>query len=163
MPTSYLTVPEFRVLTIMPSADVDDLDVRAPGFLAAHIELASADVEARLRKRYAVPFTAPYPVKVRAWVSRLVTREAYLRRGIDPTDSQWSTINDAAERVLTEILEAANSETGLFDLPLRADTSASGISAPKPLGYSESSPYVWTDRQSSAARDEDANGEGSYG
>lgn len=161
--SSYLTAAEFRALSLMPSTDVDELESRAPGFLAAQIELASADIDARLRKRYATPFASPYPVKVRAWCARLVTRVAFLKRGIDPTDPQWSAYDADATKAEAEILEAANAETGLFDLPLRADTTSSGLSAPRPLGYSEASPYVWTDVQAAVAHDEDIAGEGSYG
>jgi phage gp36-like protein len=160
---SYLTLADFRAISLMPSTDVDELEARAPGFLEAQIELASADIDARLRKRYAAPFASPYPVKVRAWCARLVTRVAFLKRGIDPTDPQWAAYDADATKAEAELLEAANAETGLFDLPLRADTTASGLTAPRPLGYSEASPYVWTDVQAAVAHDEDVAGEGSYG
>ena len=52
------------------------------------------------------------------------------------------------ERVELELKEAADAEKGLFELPLRAtDTTGSAINAGGPMGYSEQSPYTWTDRQ----------------
>lgn len=159
---AYLTRAEFRTLSLMPSTDVDDLEARAPGFLDAQLSIESARIDARLSKRYAVPFAAPYPDAVRGWLARLVTRTAYLKRGIDPTDAQWASYDEDAKAALTEIVDAANSETGLHELPLRQDTTASGITKGGPYGYSEASPYVWTTRQGDAARREDAAGEGSY-
>lgn len=161
--STYLTLADFRALSLMPSNDVDELEARAPGFILAQCEVASADIDARLRKRYAAPFEAPYPVKVKAWCARLVTRVAYMKRGVDPTDPQFSAYVADAETAMAEIKEAADAKDGLFDLPLRADTTSTGLRAPAPLGYTEASPYVWTDAQVATARDEDAAGEGSYG
>ncbi len=163
MPTSYLTLADFRALSLMPASDVDELEARAPGFIARQCEVASADIDARLRKRYEAPFAAPYPVKVQAWCARLVTRVAYLKRGVDPTDPQFAAYVADSDAANAEIKEAADAELGLFDLPLRQDTTATGLRAPAPLGYSERSPYVWTDVQAAAAASEDASGEGSYG
>lgn len=163
MPTSYLTLADFRAFSLMPSTDVDELEARAPGFIAKQCEVATADIDSRLRKRYAAPFGSPCPVKVQAWCARIVTRVAYLKRGVDPTDPQFAAYVADADTAMAEIKEAADAQFGLFDLPLRQDTKATGLTAPRPLGYSEASPYVWTDVQASAAHDEDANGEGTYG
>ncbi len=160
--SSYLTETEFRNLTLMPSGDVDDLFSRVPGFVAGQLELISSDVDARLRKRYACPFAAPVPTKVRAWCVRIATRVAYLKRGIDPNDLQWQAIALDAENAEKELVEAANSETGLFDLPLRADTASTGVRAAMPRAYTEASPYVHTDVQRETAREEDRNAGGSY-
>lgn len=160
---AYLTVAEFKNLTVMPSGDVDVLEAVAPGFLTAKLEAKSRWLDARLAKRYDAPFASPYPEAVKDWLARIVTLTAFLRRGVDATDEQFVEIKADAEKAEAEVLEAAESEKGLFELPLRADTTASGISKGGPFGYSEASPYVWTDRQRRAATDEDANGEGSYG
>lgn len=160
--SSYLTLAEFRALSLMPASDVDELEARVPGFIAGQCEVASADLDALLRKRYDAPFTSPYPVKVRAWCARIVTRVAFLKRGIDPTDPQWAAYDEDAKTALAEAKEAADSVTGLYDLPLRSDTKATGLRAPAPLAYTETSPYVQQDVQAAAAYDEDASGEGSY-
>lgn len=160
---AYLTLTEFKAASVMPDEDVDALNDRYPSFFATQLLNEAAAIDARLRKRYDSPFSAPYPLAVVRWLAALVTERAYLKRGVDPSDEQMAHIFEAAKEARAEILEAANSVDGLFDLPLRADTSESGISKGAPLSYSEQSPYVGFDRQRSTARTEDTNGEGSYG
>lgn len=158
---AYLDIHEFKLESTMSNASIDELEAVAPGFLARKLMTVSASIDARLSKRYAAPFQAPYPLAVVRWLASIVTREAYLKRGIDPNDLVWSSaVEPAATRAEAEVTEAANSEVGLFDLPLRADSSESGISKGGPLGYSEQSPYVWMDRQRRTARGEDSSGDG---
>lgn len=159
--SSYITTTEFRAISIAPTRIIDAVEAASAGFLAAQIELASDDIDARLRKRYAAPF-ASAPRKVRRWVAAIVTRELLLKHGIDPTDSQWGAYDAAATRALEELKEAADSVEGLFDLPL-ATSSATAIVAPRPITYTESSPYVHQDVQVSEAYDEDRAGSGTYG
>ncbi len=157
---AYLTVLEFTPLSLMPDEDIDALELRYSAFLSAQLASRSAWIDSRLRKRYAVPFAAPYPDAVVGWLAALVTVRAYLKRGVNPNDEQWLLIKADADTAVAEIKEAADSETGLFDLPLRQDTTASGISKGAPMGYSEASPFVFTDRQVTTGRDEDRNGMG---
>lgn len=154
---AYLDVAGFRARTTMPSEDVDALEVDSPDFLTTALGDNSDHLDARLRKRYVAPFEEPYPRAVIRWLTHLTTRDAYLKRGVSPTSEQDSVIISMAERAETEIQEAANAETGLFDLPLRADTTATGISLGGPLGYSEASPFVWQDIQAEIGRSEDYN------
>lgn len=157
---AYLSVDEFKVRTVMPSEYVDRLEAIAPGFVLAQLESASRlDIDAPLRKRYAAPFDeADAPEAVKTWLARLVTVPCWDRRGIDPTDEGiFTRAEETAQRSREQIAEAANSETGLYDLPLRDASKASGISKGGPLAYSEQSPYVGFDRQSSAGRVEDSN------
>lgn len=156
----YLTIATFKNLTAMPSTDVDALEAIAPGWVDAKLAAKSRWIDARLSKRYAVPFTAPYPEAVTDWLARIVTLNAYLRRGVDPNDRQFEELKADAEAAELEVKEAAESEKGLFELPLRADTAAGGISKGGPLGYSEASPYAWTDVQRDAATLEDSNRRG---
>jgi hypothetical protein len=123
-----------------------------------------------LRKRYASPFfafdgTPPEvtPPTVQAWLARIVTWRVMLRRGVDPNDVQADTIKEDHDLAQAEVLEAANSETGWFDLPLRLDENGSAITQANPRSYSEQSPYVYTDLQAATARTEDENGRGSNG
>lgn len=150
---SYLSIAEFRTRTIMPQSDVDELEAREPGFLAAAIADNSQLIDSRLRKRYAVPFKDPFPLAVKRWLTHLVTREAYFKRGMNPSAEQdLEAIIQMANNALDELRQAADAHEGLFDLPLRADKSGSGIVYGGPQGYSEASPYTWQDCQMEAIR-----------
>lgn len=155
MSSSYLDVAGFRARSVMPGPDTDQLEITDPGFLNTCLEDWSDYINARLRKRYAVPFASPPPPIVLRWLVRLVTRDAYAKRGFNPSaPSDKDSILDAATRAEAELKEAADSKDGLFDLPLRDDAQGqSGVVAGGPLGYSEQSPYVWADRQREDAED----------
>jgi hypothetical protein len=159
--SSYLSILEFKLLTVAPQEAVDDVETVQPGWVAAQIAAYSSRVDAQLRKRYAAPFTAPYPTQVQLWITSLVTEALMLRRGVDSQDAQYQSIQASAEQARVELKEAANSQDGLWDLPLSA-SQASAISKGGPKGYSEASPYVWTNVQAARAQTEDENGEGSY-
>lgn len=146
------TLVEFKALSVMPASDLDQLEAEASGWILNQTLVASAWVDSRLRKRYAVPFSAPVPDIVRSWVVRMVTLRAYLRRGVNASDDHFAEVKADAEAAGLEVKEAADAESGLFDLPLRQDTATSGVTKPAPLGYSESSPYTWTDVQADGGR-----------
>ena len=124
---TYLDVDGFKLLTIMPSADVDELEVAEPGWLLRRLTVVSAEIDRQLALRYAVPFTAPAPTIIELWLVDLVTPFAYLKRGTNPSDEAYLALQARADKVSEEIAQAANAETGLFQLPLRADTTATGI------------------------------------
>ena len=63
-----------------------------------------------------------------AWLTCLVTVRCFLKRGVDATDEQYVTIEQDAKEARDEILEAANGDGGLFDLPLRGNTTTTGVS-----------------------------------
>lgn len=127
-----------------------------PCFIDVRIADWTALIEARLRKRYAVPFTSPVPAAVLLWLTAAVTADCYERRGFNPGSEQdKDAILGARDRVLADLKEAADSVTGLFDLPLRDDTAGSGIVAEGPLSYTETSPYVAFDDQVENGRQED--------
>lgn len=161
MTTPYLDLASFRAATDAPAESVDEVEARYPGWIARKLEIKSQWLDSRLRKRYEAPFTAPYPLTAIDWLARIVTELMMRKRGIDATDEQAQTYVEERKTAEAEVLEAANAKDGLFDLPLRADTSASGIAAPVVLGYSEASPYVCLDIQAEAARREDSQGTGS--
>lgn len=144
---AYLTVEEFKLDTVMPDGDVVDLEAQNPGWLARQLEKISAEIDAKLRKRYAAPFSAPYPLKVVGWLEAIVTLRAYQRRGFNPSAMQDQTILEAEKRAWAEIEQAADAEKGLFELPVTQGATATGVVRGGPLGYSEVSPYTWTDRQ----------------
>ena len=153
---AYLTFAEFRVLSLMPGAFIDAVETREPGFVDGQLLVYSDWIDARLRKRYSVPFGAPVPNIVRSWLARIVTPRVWHQRGHDPTDLSYPLVAADDAEAREEIKEAANSDEGLFDLPLRSDSSLSGInSAGFPRLYSETSPYVFTDEQVATGRTED--------
>lgn len=160
---SYLDLDGFRDLTLMPAEDVDFLEAGSPGWIARQLNVMSAKIDARLSKRYTVPFQEPYPELVQSWLASVTTLRAYLRRGVDPTDLQFEEIRKDAENAWAEIEEAANGETGLFELPAQPDESGPAVTRGGPRTYTEASPYVWSDRQAAAARDEDRNRTGTGG
>lgn len=157
---AYLTLAQWRLKTQMPASAVDALEAEASGYIDEQLEDESRWIDARLAKRYAVPFVVPVPTAVTRWLARIVTESAYLRRGYNPDDQQAARFKELADEARAEIKEAADSEKGLFELPLREDTTAGGISKGAPMGYSEASPFVFMDRQVATGRDEDRNGTG---
>lgn len=160
---TYLDLAGFRGLSLMAGESIDELETIAPGWVDAQLEAASRHIDARLAKRYAAPFASPYPVAITDWLARVVTVRAMMRRGVDANDEQFLALKEDAAAAWAEIKEAADSNEGLYELPLREDTTASGVSKGGPYGYSEQSPYVWTDKQAATARDEDSAGDGTYG
>lgn len=147
MTASYCSVAQFALLSTMPRQDVEQLMGAEAGWLTAQLTSASRRIDGMLAKRYATPFAEPVSELVIYWVVRIVTPIAYLRRGVGPRDDQYVAIREDGEQAWKEVGEAADDKDGRFDLPLRSDTTASGISKGAPLGSSDASPYAWTDRQ----------------
>lgn len=163
---AYLDIAGFKNLTVIPSSFVDDLEAVESGWLAAQLAYWSRWIDSRLSKRYAAPFpahddTPSTPPAVQAWLARIVTVRVMLKRGVDQNDEQFIAVADDDRAAREEIQEAANSDVGLFDLPLHSTTSASGITRGGPFGYSETSPYVHADEQIRVGRFEDSRGRGS--
>jgi len=153
--SAYLDIAGFRLRTEMPDEDVELVEARYSGFILARLEEETAWINGRLMKRYAVPFKPPVPVIVLGWLTKIVTPSVYRKRGWNATSEQDQEILGAEKTAREEVKEAANSEGGLFELPLREDRpDVSAVSAGGPLGYAEASPYTWTDRQQEAARGE---------
>jgi hypothetical protein len=160
---AYLDVDGFKLLSTMPATDIVELEAAASGWLDKRLEFRSREIDARLGKRYGTPFVAPYPIAVQGWLAAIVTRDAFLRRGVDPTDQQFAEIKAAADQAYADLKEAADGDGGLWELPLRNDTSANGVTRGGPRAYSEQSPYVWTTQQGTTAREEDSAGSGTGG
>lgn len=151
MATSYISAADFATRTIMSPAEVARLEERRPGFLASNLLLRSAEINARLSKRYATPFAAPVPEIVVLWLVQIVTLDAYQALGFAPTGSDEG-IAAAAKSARDALEEAAKSDVGLYELPLRADTSAEGVSRGGPIVLTETSPYEALHREIEARR-----------
>lgn len=164
---TYLDFQKFRDATSIPESFVDDVEKRKAGWVDNQLELWARWIDGRLRKRYASPFNAhdaspdSTPTIIQLWLARIVTWRVMVRRGVDPNDLQADTIKEDHDRAIEEIDEAADSEEGRFDIPLRTNEDGSAMRTTSPRGYSEASPYVYTDRQVATARREDDNGTGS--
>lgn len=155
MGTGLLLVAGFQARTIMPVSDVTYLETAFPGWLQTRLDEETSYIEARLRKRYITPLDRGNPPYIALrWLTDIVTQDAFSKRGRNPTSEQDQVaIDGPADRARAELLEAANSEVGLFDLPtIETLPGASGIAQGGPRSYSEQSPYAWTDRQLDAVR-----------
>jgi len=143
---AYLTIEEFKNLTVCPGVYVDDIETEQPGWVQGQLDFWSSYIDSRLAKRYATPFDADSPpLVVKGWLARLVTVPLYRRRGVDTTDAQITAVQDDAKDAQAELKEAADSKEGLYELPLRADAPVSdGVTRGKVLSYCEQSPYTWT-------------------
>lgn len=154
--SQYLTLETFRDLSLLPPSYVDVIEQMHPGWIGRQLTRWSAWIDARLSKRYAVPFDAASPpMIVEEWLNRIVTHRCYLKRGVDPTDAQVEDIKADAEAARIEINEAADKDDNRFELPFRADLPGSvGVVKGAPLAYSEQSPYTASELQRDAAGEE---------
>jgi len=166
---TYLTFDLLKGLITIPDEFVNEVEARYPGWVEAQIAAYSRWVEAQLRKRYATPFNAydgvpdPTPPQIQFWLARLVAVPVWLKRGVDPNDLQFEEVRTDRDNAREEIADAANSETGLYDLPLKVSKDGSLIVHGGPFSYSEQSPYVAFDRQRVTGRNEDNSGSGTGG
>jgi phage gp36-like protein len=160
---AYLTDSEFRLLTLLPVNVIDEVEDRTPGWLTEQLTKVTSRMDSRLAKRYAAPFAAPYPNVAQEWLAHIVSWRCYLKRGVNSLDTEANEYKAQHDQAIKEIEEAANSNVGLFELPLRQDLpSGSGVSRGGPRSYSEQSPYAWTDQQQSTGRNEDESGGGTF-
>jgi hypothetical protein len=124
---SYLTFAEYRSKSRIKNALIDTCgQPKVEQFLEEY----SGTIRDRLTKRYAVDFTDPGPVPatIAKWLVWGVDYDVLFYVGGNPegredefAKERWTLAND-------ELKEAANSETGLFELPLR-NTDPLGNSA----------------------------------
>lgn len=156
--TAESRIERFKLLSTLADAQVDELEALYPGWCELQFQVHSAHIDGRLRKRYAAPFVAPYALMLETWISALVTLRANVKLGVRQTDEQFQTAVTDDKQARDDIKEAADAEDGLFDLPLRANTTESGIVAATTLCQTERSPYVGFDVTKAAADLEDQNG-----
>ena len=150
---AYLTRAGFIALSIVPDTNVAQVESLYAGWVDAQLLSYSAQIDARLAKRYATPFDASSPpVAVTNWLQRLVTPRIYFKLGCDPNDAQIDALIKDADQVWAELKEAADAQSGLYDLPLRANSDASGIVKNKCRVRADASPYESTDRQAAGYR-----------
>lgn len=153
---AYLTKTTFGQLTLAPRSYIEEIESQEPQWIDRTLVHWSEWIDDQLRKRYAVPFSEPYPRTVVTWLVALVTPLVYAKVGVDASaDPQFALIMRLYETAFTDIQAAANSKDGLFELPLNAGSVAAGITKTAPLVHTEASPYQWQVVQAEAGRLED--------
>lgn len=151
---AYVDGDFIRLVGSMPPADIDALEVLYPGVVEGVSKAVSRLFDSKLIKRYAAPFEDPIPEALRWNVAHVVVSVLWQKRGYNPGSAQDQIIEKNKAEAFAWLTEAADSEKGLVELPLRqGDPEA--VTKGGPLGYSEASPFVWTDIQAEAARFED--------
>jgi hypothetical protein len=156
----YLTLTTYRALSIVPSATIDRVEAREAGWIDLQLDHESTWIDAQLAKRYDAPFSEPYPKTIRLWLARIVDALVMDKGGHQPLDPQSARYYKAADDAKLEIAVAADAEKGHYELPLRADTAANGVTRGGPRSYTEASPYVGRDRQARIGMQEDRNRRG---
>jgi hypothetical protein len=96
----------------------------------------------------------PIPEEILDWLTVLTTGDAFDKRGTSPQDPVVARLAARELEVRAEVKEAADGQSGLFDLPTSADQD-SAIDSGSPFGCSTASPYASADRFSYRARSED--------
>lgn len=121
-------------------------------FVEAQCAIFESKLHDQLRNRYAVPFLHPNAT-AKGWIAAQVAFEVLRKRGVDPTDVMYGEYRDAAQLARDEITAAANSDTGLFELPLLVSVTpvARGF-----RGISDADPAAWKRRQGVRAAEERA-------
>lgn len=100
---------------------------------------------------------APVPEVLLRWMTQIATPEIYLARGVNAQDPTIASHFEIRAAALAELKEEADGSTGLLELPTNDALEDSAVTTGGPQGYTEESPYVWTDVQRSDAREEDEN------
>jgi phage gp36-like protein len=147
--SQYVTVQEVKDLGSMPAEDIDALETSYSDIVDRIATAVSGMFDARLIKRYAAPFEAPYPDALKMAVVQVVVYRLYRKRGYDPSSTMGDLIQKDHDDALAWLKEAADSKEGLVELPIRQATppEATAVDSGGPLGYSEASPYAWMDVQ----------------
>lgn len=119
--TAYVSEADFRKSTRLAVAVVNSIDTERPDFIDVALSERSAELNARLRKRYNVPLTmAEVPTMVRRWVIVLVSYDVLTASGF-PANGSEEPIVAEYQLALEQIKETADTENGLYELPLYAD------------------------------------------
>lgn len=94
----------------------------------------------------------PVPEAILRWVTALVQQDVLDRHGPPAGgDRIGQRVEAAAALADKQIEEAANTQTGLWDLPVNEDEQ-SAVTTGGPRSYTEPGPYEWTYRQQDAAQ-----------
>jgi hypothetical protein len=119
---AYLTLAQYRAITTVDGSVVDLCGTKGKS-VQRWLDLSSAHIRARLVKRYAIDWSEvenqPVPDKIIEWLILLVDIPVCKCAGATPEGRVDDWTREDEQRVNDELKEAADSETGLFELPLR--------------------------------------------
>lgn len=152
---AYVDIEYVQLIGTVPPQVLAAFHEANPGAVDAICESVSRMFDARLHKRYATPFAAPVPEALRFHVAQVVSYQIWLKVGYNPGSAQDEAIKTARDDALEWLKDAADSQAGTVELPVReapVDGDTSAISRSRPLSYNEASPYTWTRRQAERAR-----------
>lgn len=144
--------PVWQDLTDYCSLQPDRLLAAGQSFVEKQCAIFESKLHDQLRNRYDVPFLQPNDT-AKGWIAVQVAFEVLRRTGVDPTDVMYGEYRDAAKLARDEITAAANSDTGLFELPLLV-TKTPAVRGFR--GLSDADPGAWKRRQGERARQERA-------
>ena len=128
MPT-YLALATYKQRTTIDASVVQLCENKGKD-VSWWLESASAQINTRLAKRYAVDFASPGPVpdQIIFWLIRLVNIDVWECAGGLPEGREDGWADAARKQVYEELKEAADAENGMYELPLRS-TDTLGNSA----------------------------------
>jgi hypothetical protein len=153
---AYLTLVQYRAITTLDGSIVDLCGTKGKN-VQRWLDLASAHIRSRLVKRYAIDWSEvanqPVPDKIIEWLILLVDIPVCKCTGAIPEGRVDDWIREDEKRVNDELKEAADSENGLFELPLR-EPGVSAVNKGGPLVTSNTTIYGFFDAQQTA-RDSD--------
>lgn len=166
-----LTEADFRRISLVPPAWVERVQTQLfpsepgqPSWVLEQCRLKQAWVYSRLDLNYDVQkFGDPVPAIIKQWIAYLVAADLLMLLGDEPNQEDIDRYEKRADQSRADIEAAANSETGLFSLPLKQGTSTDGAQR-KTVRYTHTaSPYVSLRMQRDRGRAEDESGTGTRG
>lgn len=160
---AYLNLVQFKRLSPLPPERIDSVEDKHSGFIEEVLEAYSQEIDARLAKRYPVPFANP-PAIVKRWLAAMATVDVLERIGVSAQDPDVERYYVERARSLDSLKEASDGEKGTYELTIAGASptspATSAIDRGAPLSYSEQSPYVAFDRQHDDALTDDRNRRG---
>lgn len=127
---SPLSLAAYRTTTTIPTSLVDRCAAQGKS-VQTWLDIHWSHIKARLVKRYAIEDDfqgGDVPQKITEWLLVLTDINVWACVGGVPEGREDGWADKDRDRVREELVEAANADSGLFELPLRA-SDALGASA----------------------------------
>lgn len=148
---SPLLLAAYRSTTTIPGSIVDRCASGGKS-VQGWLDIHWSHIKARLVKRYAVESDfqgGDVPEKIIEWLVILTDIDVWKCVGGVPEGREDGWADKDRERVESELKEAANADSGLFELPAKASDAlgASAVNKGGPLLASSTTIYGWYDKQ----------------